>query len=195
MRPLQTLSGSNFTIGEAKYWCYHKVMPEDKPRVEQEKSLLIWKAPSRPYKAPGRQFLTVPMVIGILVGIIFLLAGEWMAIAVIAAIIFAYYMWSTVPPQEAEFAITNRGIRVGGQLFVWDALSRWWMGEKWGQKMLMVETPVSMVGRLIMPLGETPEVKVTEIMNKYLLRERPNETWMDKTGRWMTDKFPLEQKA
>jgi hypothetical protein len=170
-------------------------MPEEKSRVEQEKSLLVWKGPNRPYKTPGKQFLTVPMVIGILVGLIFLLAGEWMAIAVIASIIFAYYMWSTVPPQEAEFAITNRGIRVGGQLYVWDVLTRWWMGEKWGQKMLMVETPVSPVGRLVMPLGETKEEKITEIMEKYLLREKPNDTLLDKSGKWLTEKFPLEQKG
>jgi hypothetical protein len=170
-------------------------MPEEKARVEQERNVLIWRAPNRPYKAPGKQFLTVPMVIGILVGLIFLLAGEWMAIAVIAAIIFAYYMWSTVPPQEAEFAITNRGIRVGGQLYVWDVLTRWWMGEKWGQKMLMVETPASVVGRLVMPLGETKEEKIVEIMEKFLLKEKPDDTWMDKSGKWLTEKFPLEQKG
>lgn len=170
-------------------------MPEEKPRVEQERTLFVWKAPSRPYKTPGKQFLTVPMVIAILVGIIFLLAGEWMAIAVIAAIIFAYYMWSTVPPQEAEFVITNRGLRVGGQLYVWNVLTRWWMGEKWGQKLLMVETPVSMVGRLIMPLGEAPENKVMEIMEKFLLKEKPGDTWLDKSEKWMTNKFPLEQKV
>jgi hypothetical protein len=172
-------------------------MPEEEavPRGIQEKSLLVWKAASRPYKTPGKQFLTVPMVIGILVGLIFLMAGEWMAIAVIAAIVFAYYMWSTVPPQEAEFAITNRGLRVGGQLYLWEVLTRWWMGDKWGQKMLMVETPTSSVGRLILPLGETEEKKVTDLMEKYLLLEKPDDTWLDKTGKWMTEKFPLEQKV
>ena len=48
------------------------------------------------------------VVVAILVGVIMLLAGEFMAILVLAAVIFAYYVWSTVLPQQVEHRITTR---------------------------------------------------------------------------------------
>ncbi|HBC72431.1 MAG: hypothetical protein UX91_C0001G0137 [Candidatus Amesbacteria bacterium GW2011_GWB1_47_19] len=168
-------------------------MAEPLPRVEQEKTLVSWKAPARPFKPRGSQFLTVPMVTAILVGIILLLAGEWMLIAVVVALVFAYYVWTTVPPMEAEFLITTRGLRLHEQLYVWEVLTRWWMTDKWGQKILAVETPTVMVGRLLLPLGKTDEKEIIKEMEKYLLREQPADTTLDKMGKWLTEKFPLEE--
>ncbi|KKW00602.1 MAG: hypothetical protein UY33_C0008G0012 [Candidatus Amesbacteria bacterium GW2011_GWA1_48_9] len=163
--------------------------------MEQEKTLVVWKAPARPFKPRGSQFLTVPMVIAILVGIILLLAGEWMLIAVVASLVFAYYVWSTIPPVEAEFSITTRGVRVAGQLYVWEVLTRWWITEKWGARILTIETPVVTVGRILMPLSKQAEKEVETEMGKYLLKEQPADTWLDKAGRWMTEKIPLEEKV
>lgn len=168
--------------------------PEVAPRVEQERTLLTWKAPSRPYRASQKQFMTVPLVIGVLVGLILLLAGEWMLIAVVAALIFAYYVWSTVPPEEAEYSLTNRGVRVHGQLYVWEAFTRWWMEEKWGHKLVALEAPRHMVGRVLVPLGSGDEKKVEEIVSKFVLREKPADTAVDKAGKWLAEKFPLEEK-
>lgn len=170
-------------------------MPQETPRVEQEQTLLAWKAPSRPFKQKGSQFLTVPMVIAILVGIILLLAGEWMLIMVVAALVFAYYVWSTVPPVEADFSLTTRGVRLHGQLYAWEVLVRWWISEKWGQKLLNIETPAVTVGRLILPLGKTAQEAAEKEIGKYLLKEQPNDTVMDKMGKWLTETFPLEEKV
>jgi hypothetical protein len=169
-------------------------MEEIAPQVEQEKALLSWIGLSRPYKGRTKQILTVPVVIGILVGIILIFAGEWMLIGVVAALIFAYYMWSTVKPDDTEYKITTRGIRAHGRLYMWDVLTRWWIEEKWAQKMLMVETPVNAAGRIVMPLGETKDGDVEKVMEKFLLKEAPEPTQLDKMGKWLAEKFPLEEK-
>lgn len=170
-------------------------VPETTPSVEQEKTLINWKAPSRPYKEKGGQFLTVPMVIVILVGIILLLAGEWMLIAVIATVVFVYYAWSSVVPEVVDFSITTRGVRVVERLYPWEGMLRWWVGEKWGQKMLLIESPMVVVGRIIMPFNKENEEQISQLMEKYLLHEKPQDTWLDRAEKWMTEKFPLTDKV
>ncbi len=165
------------------------------PSVPQpEQTLLKWMAPARPFKTRDRQFFATVIVIAILIGILLAFAREWMLIAVIAAMIFAYYVWSTVTPEEAEYSLTTRGIRAHGQLYRWDELSQWWLEEKWGQKVLVVATPVAVARRLHLLLGQTSEEQLKQVLEKYLVMEKPPETALDKAGKWVSEKFPLEAR-
>lgn len=165
------------------------------PNVPQpEQTLLKWNAPSRPFKLRDRQFFTTIIVIAVLVSILLAFAGEWMLIATVAAMIFAYYVWSTVPPEEVEYTVTTRGLRVHGQLYRWEDLVQWWFEDKWGQKMLVVATPLVVAKRLHLLLGATPEDQVQAVMERYLVMEKPAETSMDKAGKWVAEKFPLEAR-
>jgi len=38
------------------------------------------------------------------------------------------------------------------------------------------------------------ENQIKEAMGKYVLMEKPAETTMDRAGKWLTEKFPLEAK-
>ena len=164
-------------------------------QVQQERELVKWMAMERPYKPLDRQMFVTGVVVAILVGVIMLLAGEFMAILVLAAVIFAYYVWSTVPPQQVEYKITTRGIRTSGQLYSWGEMVRWWVEEKWGSKLLVVDLPAGRqeLLRLHLVLG-VEEAAVRDVMEKYLLMEKPAETGMDKVGRWIGEKFPLQAK-
>ncbi|MDO8487978.1 MAG: hypothetical protein Q7S31_01535 [bacterium] len=157
-----------------------------------EQTLLKWMAPARPFKVRDRQFFTTIIVIAVLVSILMAFAREWMLIAVIASLIFAYYIWSTVPPEEVEYSITSRGVRVHSQLFRWEDLNQWWMEDKWGQKILTIATPLSVTRRLHLLLGNTDEQQVGQVLEKYLVMEKPAETAIDRAGRWVAEKFPLE---
>jgi len=123
-------------------------MDPAQPQIEQEKELVVWKAMERPFKVRDRQFFTTAMVIAMLVGVILLFAREWMLVATLAAGVFAYYVWSTVPPQEVEYKITTRGVRMHGKLYTWAEMARWWVEEKWGYKLLAVDVPGSFPKRL-----------------------------------------------
>jgi hypothetical protein len=168
--------------------------PASPAQPQPERELLKWSAVSRPYKPLDRQLFATGVIIAVLVSIISALAGEWMLIAVIVAMIFAYYMWSTVPPESTEYVITTRGMRIHGQLYLWQELTRWWIEDKWGHKMLLVDAPLSFPKRIHLVLGEIDAQKLEEIMGKYLLMEKPLETSMDKAGRWLADKFPLSTR-
>ncbi|KKU27527.1 MAG: hypothetical protein UX80_C0031G0010 [Candidatus Amesbacteria bacterium GW2011_GWA2_47_11b] len=168
-------------------------MDPAQPQIEQERELVKWIAAERPYKPLDRQMFVTGVVVAILVGVIMLLAGEFMAVLVLAAVIFAYYVWSTVSPQQVEYVITTRGIRMSGRLYTWVEMTRWWMGEKWGSRLLTVETPTSWPKRLHLVLGAEEEA-VKGVMEKYVLMEKPVETSMDRAGKWLAEKFPLQAR-
>ncbi len=169
---------------------------EDRASVNtpiQEQIYLEWRAPARPYQKKGKGFMTLPLVIAFLVGVILITAGEWMLIAVVAALVFAYYTWSVVPAELIDYKITSRGLRIAGKLYEWNVFTRWWMETKWEHELLCLETPAEIVGRVVVPLGETKPMQVEKVMNTLLLHERPADTDMDKMGKWLGDKFPLSE--
>lgn len=171
-----------------------KTEPLIEARVEQESDWVAWRAPARPHRAMGKLSMTVPVVIAGLAGLILLVAGEWMLIAVVAAILFAFYTWSVVPAEEVEYRLTSRGVRIGGNLYEWGLFTRWWMGEKWGHKLVFMEMPGNITGRLVLALGQTDQGRIEKVMEKVLLHEQPAETRMDRAAKWLVEKFPLEQK-
>ena len=171
-----------------------KTEPQIEARVVQEQIYLAWTAPARPHHALGKQVMTVPLVITGLIGLILLVAGEWMLIVVVASLVFAYYAWSMIPAELMQYQITSRGVRVGGSLYEWPIFTRWWAGDKWGQPMLFLETPQSLTGQLVLTTLPTDKDKIDKIMSSLLLKDKPAATGLDKTAKWLAEKFPLEQK-
>jgi hypothetical protein len=169
-------------------------MPDAQPRVEQEKTLLSWKAISRPYKPTEAQTRSTLLVLGILIAVVLIFAQEWMLLLVIIAGVFYYYAITKIPPEQVEFAITNKGVRAFGRLYMWWELARWWWEEKLGIRLLSLELNSSAMGRFYIPIERVKEEDVEKIMMKYLLYEKPPVTWTDKAARWMQEKFPLENR-
>ncbi|KKP31069.1 MAG: hypothetical protein UR20_C0044G0007, partial [Candidatus Woesebacteria bacterium GW2011_GWE2_31_6] len=81
---------------------------ENKPEVE--KDLVTWTAPGRPFKRRDKQFyLTTISIVGLVSLIIFLAEGA-MPVILIISLVFLYYVMSTVPPENIEYKITNKGV-------------------------------------------------------------------------------------
>jgi len=160
--------------------------------VEQEKVLLEWKGVSRPFKKLKMEGMMVPGVIVVLVGIILLVAGEWMLLLVVLALGFAFYMWSTVSPEHMEYVLTNWGLRLAGRLYEYKAMQRWWREEKMGTDFVVIESWAVPMGRLFLPLTNEHEKKILEILEKYVVMDKPLPTSVDKMGKWLADKFPIE---
>ena len=155
--------------------------------------LLAWKAPVRLFKKRNREYFSTIGAIAFLLGVILLFLKEWFLIAVIIALMFVAYALGTIKPEEADHKITNRGLVTGGRNYLWSELSRFWFMEKWGQKVLQVETLIRFPRRLMMLLGKVDQKKVKEILSNYLLFEEPEKTWMDKTSDWLSHNVPLEK--
>lgn len=163
--------------------------------VKEVRTLLSWKAPARLFKRRDKEFWTTVLAIIFLISLILLFLKEWFLIATIFALAFVYYVLSTVPPEEIEYQLTNRGIRFEKIEYPWEALYRFWISEKWGQKILNIDGRAGFAGRLTLILGSQDEKRVTEIIGKYLLHEEALPTFFDRASEWLAQKIPLEKES
>lgn len=152
------------------------------------KVLLTWSAPSRPFKKRSKEFFSTLGTIALLVIVILVFFKEWLLIMVIVAMAFATYVLAAIKPEEVEHQLTNQGIVTAGRKYSWDQLTRFWLDKK----MLFVETRQGLPRVLILLLGETNQSKVKKILVQYLPFDKPEQTWLDKAGWWLAQKFPLE---
>ena len=172
------------------------VLPPAYQREEpkEERVLVSWRAPGRPFKRRDKEYYTTIGAIVVLVAIILLFLKEWLLIAVMIALAFVAYVLASVPPEETKYELTNRGIRTGDKLYKWQELWRFWLEDKWKQKMLVVETRVKFPRRLLLMLGEADEELVKRTLKDYLILEQPEATFMDKAADWLVKKVPLESE-
>lgn len=169
------------------------VFEEKKPTLPSPlKTLLVWSAPSRPFKKRSKEFFSTVGTIALLMIIILVFFKEWLLIMVIIAMAFVTYVLATIQPEKIEHQITSRGITTGGKKYLWDNLNRFWFGQKSSQEMLFLETKSGMPRVLILLLGEAEQPKLKKVLDEYLLFEEPEKTWLDNAGLWLSQKFPLE---
>ena len=161
---------------------------------KEERVLVSWRAAGRPFKRRDREYYTTIGAIVFLVAIILLFLKEWLLIAVMIALAFVAYVLASVPPEETKHELTNKGIRTGDKLYRWQELWRFWIEEKWRQKMLVVETRYKFPRRLLLMLGEADEELVKRTLKEYLFLEKPEPTFMDKASEWLVEKVPLESE-
>jgi len=159
------------------------------------KTLLAWSAPNRLFKKREREYFSTAGAIAFLLAVILIFFKEWLLIAVIIALGFMVFILGTIQPEQVEHRITNQGIVTGGKTYRWPQLERFWFEEKLGQKILCVETRLPFPRRLMMLLGEVNQKELRQILDEYLLFEKPEKAWMDKAGDWLSEKVPLEPSS
>lgn len=168
---------------------------EEKKQTQTEsrtlKTLIEWKAPSRPFKMRSKEFFSTVLTIAALIVIILAFLKEWFAILAVIAFVFLVFVTGKIPPEEVEHKITTRGITTGGKEFRWEQLGRFWFEERHGQKILMVEN-FTFPRVLMMLVGQADEKKLKEILLDRLPQETPPQTWLDKASQWLTTKISLE---
>ncbi len=164
---------------------------KDKPDLNE--ILITWKGPSHPFKKRDRVFYQTVAALTILLVVIVFFLNEFLLIAVVLSVAFVVYAISSIPPVEVEHKITPLGFENAGRLFHWIELSSFWFDEKWGQKMVILQTRLPFPGQVRAVLKDVSEEKVKEIIGKYLLfMEKPPKTWVDNASDWLTKKIPLE---
>lgn len=158
------------------------------------KDLLVWQAPTRPFKKRGREYFSTIAAVVFLLAIILLFIKEWLLIGVIIALMFISYVLGTVPPQKATYKITTRGVTVGDKTYKWTELQRFWFSQKWDSQIIHFETLIVFPHQLQLVLGKTKKEEVKKIVEKYLTFEKPKKNFFDKATAWLEEKVPLESK-
>lgn len=161
-----------------------------KPLPEEE--ILSWEAPSRPFKKKNKKYFTTVFVIGVLVALIFIFAGQgWLPAALTFSIVFLVYVLSTIPPQKVENKITTYGIRVDNGLYYWEELGRFWFEEKSGDEVLYIET-ARFPGRIALLIVDGLKEVLRELLSEVLLEQKPEPTPYEKVASWLQEKIPLD---
>lgn len=166
-----------------------------KREVGEEETYLSWESPVRPFKKRDREYYTTIAAIAFLVIIILGFLKEFLLIAVVIAFAFVSYVLASIPPDKTEHKLTSRGIRSADKLYRWRDLYRYWIEEKFGQKMISVQTRMLFPSQLVLMLGNVNEKKLKDILNEHLLHEEPEPTFLDKSSKWLSEKVPLEKEA
>ncbi|MBI2617600.1 hypothetical protein HYW55_05690 [Candidatus Gottesmanbacteria bacterium] len=163
------------------------------PTENLNEILLSWKSPSHPFKKRNKVFYqTVAAITFLLVVIVFFL-HEFMLIGVILSIAFVVYVTSTVEPIEVSHKVTPLGFEQAEKLIHWGQCYAFWFEEKWGSKMLVIQTRLAFPAQVRAVLGDVSEQKIKDVIGKYLLyMEKPPKSWTDSFSHWLSKKFPLE---
>ena len=163
--------------------------------LDEEKPLLTWKSAARPHKKRSREFFTTIGAIVFLLSIIMAFFKEFLLIGTVWAVAFLSYVLAKTEPETVEHSLTSRGVKTEKNKYRWGELMRFWFEEKWGQTILYIDTFRAFPGRLMMLLGDVPREKAKEILVKKIPYDKPEATFVDRAGKWLSEKVPLEESS
>lgn len=163
--------------------------------LEEEKALIVWKAPERLHKTRGKEFYTTVGAFVFLLSIITLFFKEILLMITIWAFAFISIAMSKTQPEIIDYAVTTRGLKIGKNKYRWGELARFWLEEKLGKIILYIDTFRPFPGRLALILGPTDKDKIKGILVKKIPYDKPEDTFVDKAGKWISEKIPLEEPS
>ncbi len=165
---------------------------------KEEKVLFEWEALERPFQKKDFEFWTTVIAILALVCLILFFIKEWFFIATLIAFVFFYYVLTTVKPGKVKHKITNKGIFYADNLnrFDWESLRSFWFAQKWGFRLLNIETWLNYPRVLHLMINDKDAPDLEKILLKYLPKEEEEtkKNFLDKFSAWLLKNLPLESK-
>lgn len=167
--------------------------PDEPQGFNTVRTLLSWKAASRPFRKKDRSFYTTVTVLILLTSMILFLAGEKILVGAIFALGFLVYVLNFISPEDVDYKISTQGVTIGDHFYHWQELDSFWFSEKDGHKLLHVLTRINFPGVLILVLGDRDENEVKNICAGYLpFHEIAPRSMMEKWSDSLQKHFPLE---
>jgi hypothetical protein len=161
---------------------------ERKPH-EPERELLDWSAPARPFKRMNREFWVTIIAMAAIVGLVLFFAEGFMPVILIISIIFLVYVLTTVEPENINYSITNRGIKIGEKTFEWENLIRFWFSKRFDSPLLIVQK-YGIPDRLEFVIDQEKKESLRTTLLKYIPEEKMPPSSLDKTVNWFSKKIP-----
>jgi len=164
---------------------------------KEEKTLLAWRALSRPYQKKDREFWTTVLATLGLVCVILFFVKEWLLIAAFLGLVFLYYVLTSVEPEVVDYRITNRGVYFPGgeDRLDWDLLHSFWILDKWGYPLVSMETWLKFPRVVSLVFNKEDKARLREIFLKYLPEVEIKKTFVDKLSNWVIKQLPLDTSA
>ncbi len=164
-------------------------MPETAPKIEQEKELLSWSAPARPFKKRNKEFYVTLIAMAAVVGLILFLVEGWMPVILIISLIFLFYVMNTVEPETIEYKVTNKGVRVAARTTTWDLMKRFWFTRRFDSELLVIETSY-LPGRMELVIDPAKKEELKKTLSEYLVEEEASPSFLDRSANWFAKRMP-----
>lgn len=161
----------------------------EKPRYVPERDLVVWEAPSRPFKRRGREYYVSLFAIVALVGFIFLIVEGIMPVILLVSLTFLFYVLSTVRPERIQYKITNKGIRLAGNILEWDIITNFWFSGRGESSVLTVET-LKFPGKLELVIEGEKKEEIRKILLDYIPEEKTPPSSGEKMLSWVSKRIP-----
>lgn len=158
-------------------------------RREPERDLVVWTAPARPFKRRDRQFYVTTFAIAGIVSLVLFLAEGIMPVILIISLVFLYYVLSTVQPEDIEYKITTKGIKIANKLTGWQNLNRYWFTKRFDNDLMIIDT-VLLPGRIEFVINSDIKEKLKKEMSAYIPYEEVSPATLDKITTWFAQKLP-----
>lgn len=158
-------------------------------RREPERDLVTWTAPARPFKRRDRQFYVTTFAIAGIVSLVLFLAEGIMPVILIISLVFLYYVLSTVQPEDIEYKITTKGIKIAGKLTEWQYLNRYWFTKRFDNELMIADT-VLLPGRIEFVIKPEDKEKLKKEISAYIPYEEVSPAALDKVTNWFAAKLP-----
>jgi hypothetical protein len=168
--------------------------PEEEPkpvvvRREPEKDLVSWTAPARPFKRRDREFYITIIAIAFIVGLVLFLVEGFMPVILIVSLVFLFYVLSTVEPENIEYKITNKGVKVVGKRTDWGVMNRFWFSRRFDSELVIIET-LGLPGRMELVINPSDKEGIRSALSAYLAEEEAPPSYLDKAANWFSKKLP-----
>jgi hypothetical protein len=169
------------------------VMPHSNDVV----TFLEWHSPGRPFQKHSKEYFVNGGLIMIAVEIIvFLVFKDFYLMTAIFSLTFLWFAMSFVPPHNFYYKITSEGIRIEDYFFIWEELYDFFFIKHHGKEVLYLTTKQFYPGELKLTLGDISVEEIKAVLLNYLpYREYVKPTFMEKSGNWLSDNFPLERST
>lgn len=158
-------------------------------QAQKEKDILSWTAPARPFKRRNRKFYVTLIAIAAIVGLVLFLAEGYMPVILIISLVFLFYVLNTVEPENLEYKITSKGIKVSDKTTDWSLFTRWWLTKRFDSKLLVLEMR-SLPGRMELVYNPEDEGKIRKTLSQHLPEEEASPSFLDRTAVWIANKMP-----
>lgn len=155
----------------------------------EEKDLVTWVAPARPFKRRNKNFYVTVGGMAAMIAFVLFLADGWLPVVLIISLVFLFYVMSTVEPESIEYKITNLGIKVAGVRTDWDVMGRFWFTKRLDVNLLVVETRV-LPGRLELVIDPTKASEIKKALAEHLTYEEIPASNIDKAANWVSQRMP-----
>jgi hypothetical protein len=162
--------------------------------LNEEKVLVEWVAAERAFQKRDKDFWITAVAILVLVSVILIFIKEFFLIIALGSILFLYYVLSTVPPNDAKYKITNRGIYVGDGHYYWDMFEKFWFKSNLSSEMMHFGTVLRFPTTVSLVIRPQDKEKLKEVVVKKIPMVENPPNFVDKLTTWVGERLPLEKR-